>query len=153
MDQQILGAVVLSCLFQVGALTSAQAGDALLLEDQQLDVITAGGSAEFVFDATASSQYQATTVADGTAVTFLAATPGQPHYQAEVSVAQGHANATALGEDPTVSSSVSPTSMTTSGPAVYTSSFGMSILTPYAAYSMGFSYSATTTTNPFALLR
>jgi len=151
MNQQALGAVVMLCIVQAAASTQVQAADAVPLADQQMDAITAGGSAELGFSATASSQFTATTIADGQAVTFLAAMPGQTHQEAEVSVAQGHANAVALGEDATVSSSVTPVSVTTSGPSVYNNSFGVNIVTPHAAYSMGWSYSATTTTNPFAM--
>lgn len=150
MRKQLLGvALGVSAVFSVAAAEPEFGG--IELSMAELDAITAGGETIFLFWAAASSGTVATTVADGSAITQQFNLLGQPHQQAEVSVSQGHANAVALGEDPTVETSVLPISSVVLGPASYSHAFGLTINAGVAQMSMGWSVSSTTTANPMAL--
>jgi hypothetical protein len=145
------GALIILCSAAAAALAPAQADEALLLSAQQMDGITAGATATFGFNSVAVSGLAANTFAKGLAATLQAALPGQPQQQAVVSVSMGHANAVAVGDSPAVASSIAPVTNVGAGPANYASNFGMQVVTPNASLSLGWSYSAVTTANPWAL--
>jgi len=142
---------VLILVAEAAAATSAYAADAVLLEDREMDAVTAGTSALFEFDAAAVGGTFASTIADGTASAYESAIDGQPQNQAIGASAAGHSVAIGLGTGASSSSNVVPVTDTSTGPLAVNAGMSMTIVTPYSSMSLGWSHSSTSLYNPFAL--